>query len=56
MFKVIFNDGTKDRHHYTVYDVRYDNTGYPHFIIYKDNSWLCMSAKHFKPVEAKTKL
>ena len=35
---------------YMVYDIKYDSAGFPHFLIYKDNQWLCKSAKHFKPV------
>jgi hypothetical protein len=38
---------------YEVYDITYDNKGYPHFLIYKDNQWLRMSAKHFRPLNAK---
>lgn len=34
---------------YEVYHISYDNAGYPHFLIYKDNQWIRMSAKHFKP-------
>lgn len=35
---------------YTVYDVRNDSNGYPHFLIYvRDNQWLYISAKHFLP-------
>lgn len=34
---------------YTVYDITYDNAGYPHFLIYNDNQWVRMSAKHFRP-------
>ena len=34
---------------YTIYDITYDNSGYPHFLIYKDNQWIRMSAKHFRP-------
>lgn len=33
----------------TVYDITYDKKGYPHFLIYKDNQWVRMSAKHFRP-------
>lgn len=35
---------------YEVYDITYDKAGYPHFLIYKDNQWVRMSAKHFKPI------
>ena len=34
---------------YRVYDITYDKSGYPHFLIYKDGHWLRMSAKHFRP-------
>lgn len=34
---------------YEVYDITYDKAGYPHFLIYKDNQWIRMSAKHFRP-------
>lgn len=34
---------------YKVYDITYDNTGYPHFLIYKDSQWVRMSAKYFRP-------
>ena len=32
-----------------VYDITYDNSGYPHFLIYEDGQWKRVSAKHFKP-------
>lgn len=35
---------------YEVYDITYDKAGYPHFLIYKDNQWVRMSAKHFRPL------
>ena len=34
---------------YTVYDITYNNAGYPHFLIYKDGQWLVQSAKYFQP-------
>lgn len=37
---------------YTVYDIAYDKAGYPHFLIYKDNQWIRVSAKHFRPYTA----
>ena len=55
MFKVINTDSPKDKTQYTVYDIRYNNAGYPHFLFYKDGQWLLRSAKHFKPVEGRTK-
>lgn len=35
----------------TVYSVRDDNKGYPHFLVYFDNQWRYINAKYFKPVE-----
>ena len=32
-----------------VYDIQYDNCGYPHFLIYENNAWVRVSAKHYKP-------
>ena len=34
---------------YVVYDITYDKSGYPHFLIFKDGQWLRRSAKHFTP-------
>ena len=31
-----------------VYAVRDDKAGYPHFLIYEDNRWQYVSAKHFE--------
>lgn len=33
-----------------VYDITYDSNGYPLFLIYFDNRWVRISAKHFKPL------
>lgn len=38
---------------YDIFDVTYDKAGYPHFLIYKDNQWARVSAKHFRPLEDK---
>lgn len=40
---------------FTVYDVRCDNTGYPHFLIYNPDhkAWEYHSAKEFVPTEWK---
>lgn len=38
---------------YKVFDISYDKKGYPHFLIYKDNQWIRISAKHFRPIEVK---
>ena len=34
---------------YEVFDITYDNVGYPRFLIYKDGQWIRRSAKYFKP-------
>ena len=34
----------------TVYDVRTNKVGYPHFLIYDNGQWKYMSAKHFEPI------
>lgn len=36
---------------FTVYDIKYDNAGYPHFLIYVDGQWLMRSAKNYIPEE-----
>lgn len=36
---------------YEVFDVTYDDAGYPRFLIYRDNQWIRISAKHFRPLE-----
>lgn len=35
----------------TVYNVRDDKKGYPHFLVCIDNQWRYISAKYFNPVE-----
>ena len=44
----VVNIHTNNR--YNVYDITYDDTGYPHFLIYRDRQWVRVSAKHFRPV------
>lgn len=34
----------------SVYDVKIDKAGYPHFLIYDNGQWKYISAKHFEPV------
>ena len=48
MFIVVNKDNNAQ---YVAYDIVYDKKSYPHFLIYKDNQWVRMSAKHFKPYE-----
>lgn len=47
LFAVILKETDDIR---SVYDVRIDKTGYPHFLIYNDGEWKYMNAKHFMPV------
>lgn len=43
----------RDNEKYEVYDIVYNNkTGYPRFLIYKDEQWLRVSAKYFAPFDA----
>lgn len=32
-----------------VYNITYDASGFPHFLIFCDNQWIRKSAKHFTP-------
>lgn len=34
-----------------VYDVKRDNNGYPHFLVYKDGKWAYLTAKLFEPFD-----
>ena len=34
---------------HNVYDIVYDKTGYAHFLIYENNQWIRVSAKHYIP-------
>ncbi len=38
-----------------VYDITYDGTGYPRFLIYDDDgTWVRRSAKYFVPINEQT--
>lgn len=50
----LFVENKRNNKVYEVYDITYNKTGYPHFLIYKDGEWLRLSAKNFKPVEEVT--
>lgn len=45
-FTVVNKDNNKI---YEVFDITYDKSGYPHFLIYRDGEWVRISAKHFRP-------
>ena len=49
-FNVINKDSKES---YEVFDITYNNAGYPHFLVYKDGQWLRMSAKYFRPMGIK---
>lgn len=51
MFKVKNINGSLPNKIYTVYHIRDNHNGYPHFLIYFNNQWLYVSAKYFKPIE-----
>ena len=36
---------------FKVYKIKNNNNGYPTFLIYDENQWKWLSAKHFKPIE-----
>lgn len=48
MVKVVDKNTGK---YYNVYDITYDQCGYPKFLIYDDGQWLQRSAKYFKPID-----
>jgi len=33
----------------TIYSVRNDRNGYPHFLVFEKGEWRWVSAKHFEP-------
>ena len=37
-----------------VYDIQYDDCGYPHFLIYENSAWVRVSAKYYKPCKLDT--
>ena len=41
--------GKDDKKTYEVYDVSYDHSGYPKFLIFKGRQWIRLSANHFIP-------
>lgn len=42
---------TDNNETYEVYDISYDSKGYPRFLIYKDNQWIRLKAKYFRPIK-----
>ena len=47
MKMTVYDKETNER--VKVFDITYDQSGYPHFLIFRDNQWLKVSAKHFMP-------
>lgn len=37
---------------YPVFDVQYDSSGFPVFLVFRNMQWLRNSAKHYIPVES----
>lgn len=33
----------------TIYDIRYNKSGYPTFLVWREGKWMCRSAKYFTP-------
>lgn len=48
MFSAVYK---KDKQEYQVYDIMYDENGYPMFLIYKNNRWFTLPANNFVPTE-----
>ncbi len=38
-----------DMRPYKIYDVTYDSSGFPLFLIFREGQWCRISAKHFTP-------
>ena len=52
MFQVVKKeDQYREAVPFCVYDVHPDKSGCPQFLIYADNEWKYVSAKHFVPAE-----
>lgn len=47
MKMTVFNKETNEK--FEVFDITYNKSGYPTFLIYKNGQWVRMSAKHFRP-------
>lgn len=50
-FKMKYNYNRYSEIVVKVYDISYDNDGYPLFLIYIDGQWIRKSAKYFSPIE-----
>lgn len=35
---------------YVIFDITYDHSGYPMFLIYRNGQWIRKSAKYFMPI------
>ena len=47
----VYKKNYEDQEKVKVFAVRDDKCGYPHFLIYENNEWKYVKAKHFIPVE-----
>ena len=50
-FKMKFNYNGYSEIVVKVYDISYDNDGYPLFLTYINGQWIRKSAKYFNPIE-----
>lgn len=41
---------------YEVYDIQYDNFDDPHFLIYENDRWVKVSARHYEPCKTHSAL
>ena len=51
MFVVRRKNDCMELKKFVVFKVKNDSNGYPHFLIFEDNQWKWVSAKHFIPVK-----
>ena len=47
---MLYIDKSGNSHVVKVYDIVYDQAGYPQFLIYFNKQWLRKSAKYFTPL------
>ena len=54
-YTMVYIDKNSTEHIVVVYDITYDSSGYPLFLIYLDGQWIRKSAKYFKPMKGENK-